>query len=222
MRKVLDQAAEWLMKHGNRQPMICSEFVYRCYDEALPASHDPYSLDIASFPGIRTSLVTGVRPGPSPAQSRSIHRDSLLAWADDVVINRSNTATNLIRRSLEEGTLKQPVRKLTTEEKRMAAMPLDDLIINYLAEAQRPQARALELESSLRGTEMLDSINRFSAAFYTATVSPMPNAKGARFAKRDDTQVAAALAHLTATVADFVTPGDLYNCHDLFRVGRVV
>jgi hypothetical protein len=46
VRKVLDDAADYLMDHSDRQPMICSEFVYRCYDEALPDKTDPYALSV--------------------------------------------------------------------------------------------------------------------------------------------------------------------------------
>ena len=61
LRKILDKAADWLMNQGDRQPMICSEFAYRCYDEALPVAHDPYSLDIDPFPGTIQGDISGVR-----------------------------------------------------------------------------------------------------------------------------------------------------------------
>jgi len=61
LRKIFDQAADILMKQGDRQPMICSEFVYRCYDEALPVAHDPYCLDIAPFPGLMRDAIKGAR-----------------------------------------------------------------------------------------------------------------------------------------------------------------
>lgn len=49
MRKTND----WLndVFHEGKEPMICSEFVFRCYDEADPADDDAYSLTILSQAG---------------------------------------------------------------------------------------------------------------------------------------------------------------------------
>jgi hypothetical protein len=37
LREVLDRAASMLVNNGSKKPMICSEFVYRCFAEAIPA-----------------------------------------------------------------------------------------------------------------------------------------------------------------------------------------
>jgi len=220
MRKILDQATEWLMKHGSKQPMICSEFVYRCYDEALPVAHDPYFLDVSPFPG----NVKTTKAGASAAagRNRKMHRDSLLAWTEDIMIKSGRSANDVLLRSLEDGTARQMKKKLSSEEKRLQAMPLDKLINKYLEEIKRPKAKSLELESSLRDPEMLKSIKRFSEAFYSATKNTRSKAKESWLAKGAEKQLPAALDHLLATVADFVTPGDLYYCADLYSVGRLV
>ena len=51
IRRTLDAAASVLTRYisQNREPMICSEFVYRAYDEALPEIDDPFSLRIRAF-----------------------------------------------------------------------------------------------------------------------------------------------------------------------------
>ncbi|NMH28727.1 C40 family peptidase [Flavobacterium silvaticum] len=48
-RRVLEGAAGALLNltAGNRQALICSEFVYRCYDEALPEIKDIYAIQLA-------------------------------------------------------------------------------------------------------------------------------------------------------------------------------
>lgn len=52
VRAVLDKAASYFSNIAagitGGEPMICSEFVFRCYDEADPRPEDPYSLQIAA------------------------------------------------------------------------------------------------------------------------------------------------------------------------------
>jgi hypothetical protein len=218
LRKILNQATDWLMIHGDKQPMICSEFVYRCYNEALPDEHDPYSLVIEPFPGTIKSSIPGARSSSTAARGKNIHPDSLLALV---------STSNVLLRSFEKGTAKKMEKELSAEEKKIDVMPLDDLIKNYLEEAEKPKVKALEPEARRRSLEMLsspemlDSIKRFSEAFYSATKVPKSKAKESRFAEGDETRLPASLDHLLKTVADFVTPGDLSKCADLHSIGSM-
>ena len=49
LRGILDKAASLLanLAPEKRKPMICSEFVYRCYDQALTSDPAPYKIKIA-------------------------------------------------------------------------------------------------------------------------------------------------------------------------------
>jgi hypothetical protein len=109
------------------------------------------------------------------------------------------------------------MKAMTAEEKKLAGMPLDELIRNYLEDVKRPKARSLDMEASLRDPEMLQCIGRFSQAFYTATKLP----KGKTTAAKGLGDVNEALNHLIETVADFVTPGDLYKCDNLSSIGKI-
>ena len=221
LRKMLDKAADWLMNQGDRQPMICSEFAYRCYDEALPITHDPYSLDIDPFPGIIEGDISGVRSFSTVFRKKNIHRDSLLAWTEDVLTNRSRSASNVLLRSLEKGTLKEVKKKLSADEKKLAVMPFDTLVKNYLEEAKKPSARSRSLEASIRSPELLGTINTFSEALFKTTKAQRPKAFKARDLVSGEPQVPEALNNLFKTAADFVTPGDLYGCKDLYTVGSM-
>jgi metacaspase-1 len=65
LRHLLDGAAEVIARltSGRQEPMICSEFVYRCYQEADPRSDDPFSLIIDFARGKRARMDTRVESG---------------------------------------------------------------------------------------------------------------------------------------------------------------
>jgi hypothetical protein len=95
-------------------------------------------------------------------------------------------------------------------------MSLEDLASRYLEETARPARMSRQMPASLRSPEMLASIKKFSGALYgTATKDQRRSARGI------DDQVTAGLTHLIKTAADFVTPGDLLKCADLYSVGRI-
>ena len=213
MRKVLDDAADLLMGHGGRQPMICSEFVYRCYDEALPLSTDPYTLDVNPLP-MKTRR-SGERLPPA-----GLHRDSLLAWSIDVTTPKKAGSSELML-SFENIKGKRKVLPREPKEKKLALMPLDDLIKQYLLETKGPLRSTLDLEASIRSAEMLESIRKFTEAYYQASVKKTKRTAGTLTLKGVEGEIPAALAHVLDTVADFVTPGDLLNCHSLFSVGKI-
>ena len=217
LRKILDQAADWLMAHGDRQPMICSEFVYRCYDEALPAAHDPYSLDITPFPPMDRSALAGAKALATPLAMKHYHRDSLLAWAVTVASEQKQSSKFSYFHSLPAGLEKAGRRALSAEEKSLTAMSLDDLIKKYLEEAKKPASRTLDLEAALRSPEMFDSIKKFGASFYSLTYHP----KTKDISSKGEAEIPAILEHLSKAVADFVTPGDLYKCDTLSNIGEV-
>jgi hypothetical protein len=214
LRKVLDDAADLLMAQGERQPMICSEFVYRCYDEALPTSTDPYSLEIN--PLTVKTRISGKKPPQAPLQ-----RDSLLAWAVDVTTPKKG-ATSELMISFEGLRGKKPSLPEAPEEKRLASMSLDDLIEQYLLEAKKPPQRsALDTEASIRNAEMLESIRKFSEAYYQASLKKGTKAAGQPAVKGEAEDVQSVLTHMLETVADFVTPGDLLNCRSLYNAGKI-
>lgn len=75
-RSILDQAASWLAAlssagSGPLKPMICSEFVYRCYDEAYHMVGGP----------IHISGILPLQPPLIPRPNRGVHPYSLLMWA---------------------------------------------------------------------------------------------------------------------------------------------
>lgn len=210
LRKVLDQAADWLVSHSNTQPMICSEFVYRCYNEAEPSGTNPYKLNVEPSPMAARRPVRGMR-------ALNVPEDSLLAWVNDITVNPSQPANDALLHGLREDGLRTRGMAVSPEEQRMLAMPLDDLINEYLNETQRPPARRAPVEEPLRTPEMFDSITRFSKALHS---SQGPGIERRQVGGTVD-ETMASLSHLIDTVPDFVTPGDLLKCTDLSTIGQI-
>lgn len=221
LRKVLDQAADWLTSNGERQPMICSEFVYRCYNEALPADQDPYSISIEPFTAPVSRSSRGFR-SPAAARRNSIHRGSLLAWVGDAVSGRDPSGSSALLRTTREMGARGFAPSPSAEDNRMSAMPLDDLILDYLAEVRKPSARSFAAEASLRTPEMLGSIERLGAALYSERGSSARKSTRRVLAASTEDETLRNLSYLVKTAADFVTPGDLLKCIDLYDVGQII
>ena len=78
LRSVLDRAAEVVagIVGAGKEPMICSEFVFRCYDEAAPEAADLYSLEIPAFRAAAVAARPGLRAAAPLGAGAGVHPDS--------------------------------------------------------------------------------------------------------------------------------------------------
>jgi hypothetical protein len=226
VRKVLDSAASLLtrMSAANREPMICSEFVFRCYDEALPTAGDEYSLEInglAANARVALPEKLAAASGAPRLRGRGIHLESLLA----LTVSRSSRAWRApLPTAPEEGA------GLAARAAAVNPAEIDALIEQYLDEAvpigaataeaaarstrrtARPRAAAAETASD---SELQRAVLGFAAALATRGAAAEPRTALVGGAP------ASALDRLFHTAADFVTPGDLAHTDDLFTAGDV-
>lgn len=198
---VLNAATSLLLRltSQGKQPMICSEFVYRAYDEALPDAQDKYSLRIGE-----SDLESFGRAVRGPVGGQGIHPESLLGQA---VLRPELMSSGL---SLERSAV-------------LPRVDLETALSEYLREVQEPVS---ELERSpaapVADPQIASAIEDFAAALYRAQEPAVPE----RLSRRRDlsleaAQVPSALQHLYRTAADFVTPGDLLKTQSLFSLGRL-
>ena len=147
IRETLDAAADFLLQlfNAEREPMICSEFVFRCYHEALPGSVNL----LARAPGV---LRFGEREVPI-RKNAGIHRGSALA----LLLEKHD-------RELPEGSI-GPAGPLR------AARPLDVSAVEEAIEAyfrdlqkQAPKAARVDLASP----DLQPSFERFAASLHRA------------------------------------------------------
>ena len=210
------KAVGWLDDlHGEgKEPMICSEFVFRTYDEALPEPDDPYSLEILSQTAgeprrwfsrfRRRRRLFGGEPRP---EAPSLHPDSLLAKS----LAPGDTPVELpAMASKVAGSVLDP------EE------DLDALIEQYIAEVEGVATTGLPEVAAGPEVSMDDlfaSARWLTAGLVEATV---------RKAGIEDELYGvpeglaeAAPRTFDDVVADFVTPGDLLKSPSLEMVDTI-
>jgi hypothetical protein len=196
VRAILDHAAELLERlfDEGRQPMICSEFVYRCYGAADPAPHDVYEIEIDTSPG---SAVVASVLGLPPPHGRGIHPDSVLA---------------AILRAQPLMPSAELVPRTSTERAEDVGAAAREYLDAVQSHTETPPADLIVDGPLVR------SARRFALALARAQRRPL--AEHLEEAAPSAVQ-AAALRNLAQTVADFVTPGDLDRTQSLKDVGDV-
>jgi hypothetical protein len=182
---------------AGRQLMICSEFVYRTYEEALPAEEDAYHLHIdGTLFGFTRSV--GV-------QGAGIHPQSLLAYM-------AQQTSPIAPQGFDAVDLSS-VMPATTDQ-----TEIEHMLTQYLDEAApgvattrltRPQMQALQA----------------SALGFGRALSSHPASQAARpfmpaFSATAAVPAGQALQGLLDTAAQFVTPGDLLKTRSLITVGE--
>ncbi len=216
VRAAMRKAAGWLEDlHGEgKEPMICSEFVFRTYDEALPEPDDPYSLEIrsqaASEPRRRFSRFRRRRRlfgGETPPEAPTWHPDSLLAQlqaAGDTPVALSAAASRVA------GSVLEP------EE------DLDALIEQYLADVEGVETTGLPGVAAgpeVSMDDLFDSARRLTAGLTEATVRKA-GIEDELYGVHDGLAEAAPRT-FDDILADFVTPGDLLKSPSLEVVDTI-
>ena len=138
LRVTLDAAAEFLLQlvHAGREPMLCSEFVYRCYGEGLPGS-----LDILERAAKAREAVIGTM--------RGIRRGSALALYIEGQGEEDAQGIIDLSRSMR---IPRP----------LDLSGVDEAIRDYFNDLQTRAPRAARVE--LASPELNPSFERFSAA----------------------------------------------------------
>jgi hypothetical protein len=151
IRETLDAAAALLLKlfSAGREPMICSEFVFRCYSETLPGSIDV----LTRSPG---ALRFGERAVPM-GKNGGIHRGSALS----LLLERHGGP-------LSEGTvdLAGPLRVEASDD----APRVEPLIETYFHELQKQTPKTARID--LTAPELQPSFERFAATLCLARQRP--------------------------------------------------
>ncbi|HYL04687.1 MAG TPA: hypothetical protein VE075_01525 [Thermoanaerobaculia bacterium] len=140
---VLEKASQALLKltAGRKQPMICSEFVYRCYEEATPGTLDPFGLSIR-----REATPEGIRTPGARHRADQVHPESVLAT---VMGRRSESGRTVVR---------------TEGAKAESPGPL---IQRYLRQVREPSPEAAPLAATV-DSDLEGAVSRFAAQWQLA------------------------------------------------------
>ena len=191
VRTVLDTAAArvagWFA--GNVEPMICSEFVFRAYDEADPDPRDVFTLEIV--PLTRNERFASTPRSRAPGQpavagrGRGIHRGSILAHVPSAPARR-------------------PPARRPSSASGPRLRPASDEEMRKLFEAHvRERRGATAASGAMRiDSELQRAVERFAMAWAG------PEVEGAAPRR-------APMENLFAVASDFVTPGDLLRTKSL-------
>jgi hypothetical protein len=147
LRETLDAAAAFLLRlfNAGREPMICSEFVFRCYCEALPDSINV----LARAPGVLRLGERGVPIG----KNGGIHRGSALF----LLLEKHGG-------QLSEGgvDLAGPLQAAETVD----VPRVEELIEAYFHDLQKQTPKAARID--LTSPDLLPSFERFAASLHRA------------------------------------------------------
>jgi hypothetical protein len=218
LRSVLDHAAAALndMVDSGSRTMICSEYVYRCYDEASDAVPDVFALDILGRGGPLSFGEATVPPGGEDA--------SFLQWALAQPAESFEAAP-----SPAFDVAASPV---AAADPAQAEEELAPLIAEYAMRIDPTDPEVLAMAPVAFGApeteppeptdeEILSSMASFSTALQRHQEGPseeVPEAFGV--GDRMGEGALKGLIHVTAD-PNFVTPGDLLNTPSLKDIGEL-
>lgn len=209
VRTILDRAASLLLKltAGGKEPMICSEFVYRCYEEALPADYDQFHIEIC---GTHAQLASRIHPEGADvlesAVSDRIHKNSLL----QLTLNQARGDWEAPLSSFNEAgdNLNQPSEEDVNEaieQYRQSLQEEDEL----QAARKRVAVPTLpELRASVEGF----ALSLYKAQHGQADMELMVRSMG---------ETAPVLQNLHQVCKHFVTPNDLWHSPSLYQAWQV-
>ncbi|MBN1640405.1 MAG: hypothetical protein JXA09_04145 [Anaerolineae bacterium] len=207
VRRALDNAAAVLtdLIGAGREPMICSEFVFRAYDEALPEAEDVFTLRIS---GLEIAPLMGAM---APARlAQGIHPESLLAFL---------AATPSSAWVSPPAPLAYAEAEVEPERDDAA---LEEAIEQYLAEVRMGPQGLAELAGAAPPDVTVEDLkaatDRFAVRLYDAMY---PEPEAALAAVGGAGALSMATENLLEVAADFVTPGDLFKSPSLFALDRV-
>jgi hypothetical protein len=151
IRDTLDAASAFLLRlfNAGREPMICSEFVFRCYGEALPGSIDA----LARSAGM---LQFGERAVPI-GKNGGIHRGSALS----LLLERHGAR-------LSEGNV-DLAGPLTAAES-VDALRVEQLVEAYFHDLQKQPPKTARID--LTSPDLQPSFERFAASLFLARRGP--------------------------------------------------
>lgn len=161
LRKILDEAAAALNRliasitDGKKEPMICSEFVYRCFEEADAARDDDYTIRIGRAARGRRAL--------DSSRGRGIERGSLLevAQSADAIIDAPQHHASGSRLGIRASASEASIEELFAEHKRQAEKVQPRGEINVTADLHRSLS---QFAYALHGAQARTSRRRAAAS----------------------------------------------------------
>lgn len=214
---VLQKANEFvrLMSSEGREPMICSEFVYRAYDEALLDEDDEYSLTILSQAARAPRRRWGGR-----------RRRERLFGAQPEVDLPTIEPGSLLAQLLEEPEDSQQPLYAAAASVDVTESELETLIYEWTGERAPLLAGASDADASAVGDASVPEISSsqvesMAREFITSVADAPVIEEADKELCRMAPSTASPARKALPVIADYVTPGDLLQSPSLKTVGRL-
>lgn len=209
-KRAMQEASEFLRRSQaeGKEPMICSEFVFRCYDEADDTDDDPYSLEILSQTVGAAIRRFSVR--------RRLRRSRL---PDELLPPNVHPQSLLAKLSSEPYKMAAQVGRLRASRAVDDPQSLEELIEEFKGEDRQLYGALKTPMKSVSDEELAESAVQFAADLEDSLFAGSTGMSEKY--QSLPVKAEAAIDTLTIVVADFVTPGDLFNSPSLSTIGRL-
>ncbi|TWT37182.1 hypothetical protein KOR34_21290 [Posidoniimonas corsicana] len=214
---VLHRANEFirLISSEGREPMICSEFVYRAYDEALLEDDDVYSL----------AILSQSRREPRRRWAGRRIRERLFAARPETEIPTIEPGS-LFARILDEPEGPGELLYATAAPVDVSEAELDAMIYEWTGEQVPFMAGSAAGNAVATANEKAPEVSETQvealAREFVSSIADAPFVDNADREFRCTAPLSASPAQKAlAVIADYVTPGDLLNSPSLETIGRL-
>lgn len=185
-----------------KQPMICSEFVFRSYDEADEADDDPYSLEISSQAGMKVRR----------RSSRRLRRAGYSASPGDLPYNVH--PESLLGQLMGQPQLLERATKAAAPEvpppEQVSDAELEVLIEAYLDRPSMGSPMGIGATPEVSQGNLQRAATDYAASLLGSDRTRYGAPMSGPFS-----------AQIETAIADFVTPGDLLKSPSLEAIGRI-
>lgn len=204
--KILEGAASILLRftRGGKEALICSELVYRCYDEAIIGYNDPYTIYLERE---RLSMKSMGFKAIKEYDYSSISENSIVSYFYGV--NRISSFNKLSVSPFLEHNNISDISTLLENDIILSDKELEGLfnkvIDSYVKEDyQLDKVEEIKLKRSL---DLFATANFYAKTRNKAFIAPE--------------NVGDILSLFLRTIEDFVTPGDLFKAKNLQNIGNI-
>jgi len=208
IKKLLEVAASLLVElmNADKQALICSEFVFRCYDEAIENDDDPYTIVLQDMHPLSIAKLSKQRNTKQPAH---VYPPSIFSYFYYTAIYPSSKTKSKHIISFQPVDIHTipPFNKDHLEPQSELYYLFEEVKNNYQAQEQ--------LEKASLDTHLKDALDMFiTAQYYTNGIQASNKSTFNDF----NLEI---IKSFYQTNANFVTPGDLFRAKNLELIGII-
>jgi len=197
LEQILSLAGSLLSKlvSGGKEPMICSEFVYRAYDEVKVPDKSLYAIEILRLAAISRGMKLKAETA-LPSKS--------------LLFKLTSSPRQMITSAQRLKAAELPLAQQTAELKKS--------LQQYFSEIEQTVPVKSQAELEIVPDRLQEAFNTFAARYYLACHKDA----GLKIERMAEEKLTSGTRDfISQQAANWVTPGDLYRSPGLYAVGQV-